>query len=353
MNDPLPDGLGVAGVRTRSSHSPDPEAVRAMLESEAGGDPGPVQVKPLSGGASREVYAVETLSGVGIRRWVLRRTPPGADSFLDLEVEFDLMSQVAAAGVPVPRPVVFEPPDGRLGSAAFLMQFIEGTTIPPRVLGREELETARGLLPGQMAEALARLHSIPFAALSGLPRPDQPDPALAACELWEGQLDRIGEPLPVIEAGLRWLRLNLPDPPERRTIVHGDFRLGNLIVGPKGLRAVLDWELAHVGDPCEDLTWMAIRSWRFGRDEFEVSGLCSMEGLLSAYEAAGRPRPGSHRLHWWSVMNNVKWAVICARQAADQRAGARQGHELAALGRRIAEPEWDLLGAISPSGMAA
>ncbi len=107
------------------------------------------------------------------------------------------------------------------------------------------------------------------------------------------QLDEIGEPLPATEAGLRWLRLNAPPPPERAALVHGDFRLGNFIVSGEGLAAVIDWELCHVGDPAEDLAWMCVRSWRFGNDDRPAAGLGSREELLDSYEAAGgtRPRP--------------------------------------------------------------
>jgi aminoglycoside phosphotransferase (APT) family kinase protein len=171
-----------------------------------------------------------------------------------------------------------------------------------------------------------------------------PDPARAACELWEGELDRLGEPLPALEVGLRWLRLNLPPPPERQALVHGDFRLGNFIVDGQGLAAVIDWELCHGGDPAEDVGWLCIRSWRFGNDDRPVAGMGALEEFLDAYEDAGGSRPDPDRLQWWEAMGNVKWATICARQAHDHLTGRRRSHELASLGRRICEPEWDLLG---------
>ena len=157
------------------------------------------------------------------------------------------------------------------------------------------------------------------------------------------QLDEIGEPLPAVEAGLRWLRLQPARRRPSRALVHGDFRLGNLIVDEHGLAAVIDWELCHAGDPAEDLAWLCIRSWRFGNDDLPVAGLGELEPFLDAYEAAGGTRPDPERLRWWEAMGNVKWAVICARQAHDHLTGARPSAELASLGRRICEPEWDLL----------
>jgi aminoglycoside phosphotransferase (APT) family kinase protein len=190
--------------------------------------------------------------------------------------------------------------------------------------------------------ALARIHAIDPAGLDRLPRSEGEDAALAACEFWERELDRIGEPLPAVEIGLRWLRANVP-PPASETLVHGDFRLGNFLAGPGGLHAVLDWELCHSGDSAEDLGWLCVRAWRFGADGNHAAGLASLDEFMDAYERAGGSRPDAERLSWWETLGNVKWAVICAGQAHDHLIGRRRSVELASLGRRICEPEWDLL----------
>jgi aminoglycoside phosphotransferase (APT) family kinase protein len=319
------------------SSGPDGGAVRSALAG-AGDDPGPLRVVRIPGGASREVYVVESDRG----RWVLRRDPPGAQSFAPLELEYRLLGVARAAGVPVPRPLLFEDQGGAFGSAGFLMEHVDGESLAPRLLKKEQYAAARGLLGDQLARALAAIHSIETGALEGL-QGSVGVPALEACELWERELDRVGEPLPAVEAGLRWLRLNPPPPPSRPTLIHGDFRLGNFIVDERGLAAVIDWELAHMGDPAEDLGWLMIRAWRFGEDQLPIAGVGQLQPFLDAYEAAGAERPEPERLHWWEAMGNVKWAVICARQAKDHREGARPSHELASLGRRICEPEWDLL----------
>jgi aminoglycoside phosphotransferase (APT) family kinase protein len=222
------------------------------------------------------------------------------------------------------------------------MDHVEGTSVAPRVLRREELESARSALPAQLGEALARIHSIDARAIDGVATSGG-DQALAACALWEATIDEIGEPLPAVEVGLRWLRLNPPPPSPRECLVHGDFRLGNLIVDESGLAAVIDWELCHSGDPAEDIGWVCVRSWRFGNDDLPVAGVGALDELLAAYEAAGGEPPSMERIRWWEAMGNVKWAVICARQAHDHLTGSRPSAELASLGRRISEPEWDLL----------
>ena len=106
---------------------------------------------------------------------------------------------------------------------------------------------------------------------------------------------------------------------------------------------MIDWELAHLGDPAEDVAWLCVRSWRFGSDELPVAGMGEIEPFLAAYEAAGGTAPDPGRLRFWEAFGNVKWAVICARQANDHLTGKRRSQELASLGRRVCEPEWDML----------
>lgn len=322
-----------------AAEDPLARGVGAVLAELEGADPGDLTLRPIPGGASRQVWLVEAGEG---RRWVLRRDPPGAESFVPLEVEFRVIEAAVDAGVPVPRPLRYEPAGGRFESAGFLMEFVAGESVAPRILRRDEYTEAREVLPGQLADALARIHAIPTEAIAGVPSPDGADPALAACEFWERELDRIGEPLPAVEAGLRWLRLNTPAP-AAPTLLHGDFRLGNFIVGPDGLHAVVDWELCHLGDPAEDIGWLCIRSWRFGNDDRPAAGLASRAEFLDLYARAGGRRPDPERLRWWEALGNAKWAVICAGQAHDHLTRRRRSHELASLGRRICEPEWDLL----------
>ena len=322
-----------------AAEPPDPASVGRVLGSDAG----EVALEHVPGGASRETWLV----AAGDRRWVLRRDPPGGESFSSLATEVEVIAAAERAGVPVARVLRFEPSGGAFGSAGFLMEHLAGTSVAPRVLRREDLSDGRLRLPGQLAEALAGIHSVDPADLPALPAAEG-DPALATCEFWERALDDAGEPLPAVEAGLRWLRLNAPPAPARIALVHGDFRLGNFIVDENGLAAVIDWELCHAGDPAEDIAWLCIRSWRFGNDELPIAGLAELEPFLADYELAGGVPPDPERLRWWEVLGNVKWAVICARQAHDHLTGRRPSAELASLGRRICEPEWDLLELIAP-----
>jgi aminoglycoside phosphotransferase (APT) family kinase protein len=223
-----------------------------------------------------------------------------------------------------------------------LMRFVDGTSVAPRILRKPEYESARQSLPTQLASALAAIHSLTAVDVGGSLPPAGANPAREQISEWERQLDEIGEPLPAVELGLRWLRANAPEPAEPR-LVHGDFRLGNFIVDERGLAAVIDWELAHLGDPAEDIGWLCIRSWRFGNDDLPVAGVGQLDDFIAAYEAAGGSPIDRDRVRYWEAFGNVKWAVICARQAHDHLSGMRRSHELASLGRRVCEPEWDFL----------
>jgi aminoglycoside phosphotransferase (APT) family kinase protein len=313
------------------------EGVRSVL-ADSGDDPGELRLSPIPGGASRETWLAEGDGG----RWVLRRDPKGSVSLVPMRGEFALIGLAAEAGVPVPEPLVFEPDGGRFDSPGMLMRFVEGTSVAPRVLRKPEYERARPRLPAQLGAALARIHSLSPSHVEEVLPPSPADPALGQIEEWERQLDEIGEPLPAVELGLRWLRAHLPDP-ATPALVHGDFRLGNFIVDGDGLAAVIDWELSHLGDPAEDIGWLCIRSWRFGNDESPVAGVGGLDQFISAYEAAGGAPIERERIRYWEVFGNVKWAVICARQAHDHLTGLRRSHELASLGRRVCEPEWDLI----------
>jgi aminoglycoside phosphotransferase (APT) family kinase protein len=318
--------------------------VREVLR-DRGIDASDLSLTRIPGGASRETWLAESERG----RWVLRRDPKGTVSLVPIGDEFALVSRAAETGAPVPEPIAFEPEGGRFGSPGLLMAHVEGTSVAPRILRKPEFEAARDGLTEQLGDALARIHGVDPATLDAVLPSSDGDPALDQISEWERQLDEIGEPLPAVELGLRWLRANAPEPAERK-LVHGDFRLGNFIVDENGLAAVIDWELAHLGDPAEDVGWLCIRSWRFGNDDRPVAGVGQLDDFIAAYEAAGGVPLDRARVRYWEAFGNVKWAVICARQAHDHLMGVRRSHELASLGRRICEPEWDLLQLVEGAG---
>ena len=182
------------------------QGVRSVLAEQGFAGAELATLSEIPGGASRQTWLVDA----GGERFVLRRDPPGAESLVPQSGEFRLIGLAGDAGVPVPAPLALEPTGGRFGTAGMLLAFVAGDSVGPRVLRREELEDARTRLASQLGEAAARIHSIDVGD-SGLPLPEG-DPVLAQIEHWEAELERIGEPLPVVELGLRWLRLHRPEP---------------------------------------------------------------------------------------------------------------------------------------------
>ena len=256
-------------------------------------------------------------------------------------MEACLLRAARQAGVPVPGVVAAGAPDGLL-PGWLVVERLEGETIPRRILRDEEFVAARPALTDQVARALAAVHSIDPASVPGLP---SADPLRQPLDL----LDALHEVRPVLEMGARWLARSRPSMDES-VVVHGDFRMGNFLVDGSGLRGVLDWELAHLGDPAEDIGWLCARAWRFGGPG-RVGGFGRLDEFLTAYASAGGRAVDVDRVRWWEAYATVKWAVICLLQASSHLSGATRSVELAAIGRRVCESEWDLLtlmGAVMP-----
>ncbi len=276
----------------------------------------------LTGGASRSTWAFQA----NRRRLILRTGPPD-DVHVSMDTEAQVQQLAAAQGAPVPHVLVAD--ESRL-----ICDFIDGETIAPRILRKLDDE-ARSRLLQQCAHALAAIHRVDPVGVE-LRRDDQ-------MALWRAQLDEMGDTTATFEWALRWLAAHRP-PPSSPVMVHGDFRMGNLIVDDSGLAAVLDWELVHVGEIYEDLAWFCIRAWRFGAPQSRsAGGLGSIEDFLSAYERAGGTTVDRVAMRWWLIRATLSWGIICRYQAERHLSGRARSVELAAIGRRVCETEWDLL----------
>ncbi len=196
----------------------------------------------------------------------------------------------------------------------------------------------------QLGAAFASLHSIDLSETpDGLPVIEATNPAEASLAEAQLAVDELLQPRPAIAYGMRWLEDHLPKAPARKTILHTDVRTGNIIVGPTGLMAILDWEGARSGgDPMQDLAWPSLRMWRFRNDDHEIGGMCDRHVLADAYEAAGGTFD-EESFEWWKVMGTLKWALGLAGQAAAHLDGRFVTVVMAASGRRVSELEWDLL----------
>jgi aminoglycoside phosphotransferase (APT) family kinase protein len=291
-------------------------------------------LRRLSGGASRVTSAFELEEpGEPPRPLILQmQRGDGAAGGGKVQMERALLGAAREAGVPVPLVVAMGEHDA-LGADWLVVERLEGETIPRKILRDAEWDAARRALAAQCGRALAGIHSIDPGTIAALPPADPLGDPLP-------YLDMLGEVRPALELGVRWLAAHRPASGPRVT-VHGDFRLGNFLVGAEGLRGVLDWELAHAGDAAEDIGWLCAPAWRFG-GHAEVGGFGGLDELLGAYATAGGADVARDRVHWWQVYATVKWATICALQASAHLSGATRSVELATIGRRVCESEWDL-----------
>ena len=295
--------------------------------------------KRLSGGASQETWA---LYG-GDHSAILRRAPGGtsnarSSAAIGLPAEAALIEAAKGAGVPVPDVLhVLSEADG-LGDG-FLMSRVLGETIARPILRNDEFAQARTVLAKQCGAALGAIHSI---STDGLPSALQLSDGMAQIAQYEEIYRSFDVPRPVFELALQWLKANAPAPLET-VIVHGDFRLGNLMIDETGLVAVLDWELAHLGDPREDLAWLCVNSWRFGQSHNRVGGFGQLEELLDAYNGASGLNILPKDVDWWELLGTLKWGIMCMIMYEAFRSGADPSVERAAIGRRVSETEIDLI----------
>jgi aminoglycoside phosphotransferase (APT) family kinase protein len=303
-------------------------------------------LRRLSGGASQETWSFEAVGTSGSRKLILRRAPGGErqhETSAGLEVEASLIDMAGKAGVPEP-PVlhVMRPEDG-VGKG-FVLGFVEGETLGRKIVRDEAFAGARKVLAFQCGETMAKIHRLP---LEKLPKVRTAGARERLDELYARY--KISErPRPVFAIAFEWLRERLPTTPPPARLVHGDFRNGNIIVGPDGLRAVLDWELAHLGDPVEDLGWICIAPWRFGGIDRPAGGFGTREELLAGYEAGGGGKVSLDQLKWWEVLGSLSWGVSCGSMHLAFRSGIDRTSERAMIARRASENEIDLLNLLLP-----
>jgi aminoglycoside phosphotransferase (APT) family kinase protein len=285
-------------------------------------------LRRLSGGASRETWEFRVEQEPFILQRVRPQRPGGLGS------EATVLREAFAHGVPVPELVV----DGSVSQALerpfMIVKAVAGETIARKILRDEQFVDARLYLVRQLGVAAARIHQVPTQGLQQLVMEDQ-------VEMYQQILVDLGEPHPVFDIAFRWLEKNRPAR-NATALVHGDFRLGNVVVGPDGLQAVLDWELAHLGDPMEDLGWLCVRAWRFG-GAHPVAGLGRYDELFDAYASESGVRPDREVVRWWEILATLKWGIMCIVQANTHLSGVSRSHELAAIGRRVCENEYDLI----------
>jgi aminoglycoside phosphotransferase (APT) family kinase protein len=318
------------------------DGLAAFLAKEWGASVEVELVGVASAGARRRNVLFDALRSGERIPLVATIIPNAALQIMPIEVEASHLRFAEAAGMPAPHVHAVCDDPTFAGGPFFVTGRVAGETIPRQVLRLVERDPALGpRLARQCGEALARLHAADPGAHPRIPKPAG-DPIATTLRAVEALVRDLLQPSPAFTLALRTLERERPAPPARLAVVHGDFRNGNLIVGEDGLRAALDWEICHVGDPMEDLGWLCQRMWRFRSDALEVGGFGARTDLAAGYEVAGG-RFELERFRWWKAMGTLRWGLGLAGQARAHLDGSVPSIVMAASGRRVAELEWDVL----------
>lgn len=316
------------------------EALRRAIRRRFGTKAGIENVVVPTLGGSNRTIAFDVVDGTARRRLVSRQQTYAGEGnpFVTFADQFRVMRIVFRHGFPAPEPLFEFDVEDDMGTG-YVMAYVEGETMPQRILRDPSFVDARRRLTAQCGELLALLHSIDVRELEFLEHyPDSVDP-VSTCR---DRLETYAEPHPAVELGLRWLERHRPASRPRQ-LVHGDFRTGNLIVGPDGIRAVLDYECSHVGAGVEDIGWLCTRSWRFGAFDHPVGGFGERAPLLAAYQAAGGTGIDPADVRYWEIFGLVRWAILNIWQGYGHVFGGRRSAVYAACGRNVAMMEYDLL----------
>lgn len=302
-----------------------------------------VSCKPLYGGACQENFRLDlTLDGKPLTLALRSDAVKGLPRSLKRNEEFQVVQAAVAAGVKTPAARWLSPDLLRKGADAYFLDWALGEAIGRRVLRNPELAEARKTLPTALAQSLARLHQVtPGSGTLPFEKPKRA-PALDAIDDLRAMLGRLHGTFPAVEFALAWLEKRLPRD-ERVVLVHGDFRTGNFLVTPEGLAAILDWEFAHYGSPYEDLSWISVRDWRFGRLDLPIGGFGLRAPFYAAYEEAGGHKVDLNDVLWWEIVGNLRWAVGSVYQGERYLSGEETDLELVAIARRNVEMEFEAL----------
>lgn len=320
-------------------------ALETALVNNVAGFKSMGELNRLSGGASQETYAFEAQTDKGTIPLILRRAPGGTSDRSGagehtgaLAVEAKTIIAARKSGVPAPDIIYVTKPEDGAGEA-YVMERIEGETLARRILRDKEFDSVRPKLAYQCGQAFAQIHAADVSGIPELKLQTGPEVLEAHYERYKN----MNQPKPVMDLAFKWLRERLKEP-RKTVLVHGDFRNGNLMFQPeKGLVAVLDWELIHLGDPLEDLAWVCVNSWRFGNTNKVVGGFGDVEEMLKGYRDAGGDDYTVEDVRTYEVLGSLKWGLGCMGMYEAFRSGYDRSVERAAIGRRVSENEIDLV----------
>ena len=295
-------------------------------------------LEPLTGGASKEIWKFEVSNAKQSTKMILRRGS-GIEGPLAIKTadEARIQKEVIKVGAPVPKILAVSKNEEELGDS-YIMHFVEGESIARKILRDKEYKKALPILAYQCGEAIAKIHNVDINNFSFLPK----KPAEDQLEDLYSTYQSFEQPSPVFEYAYLWLK-EQDFGNFQESLVHGDFRLGNIIVNAEGLQSIIDWELAHIGNPLQDLGWVCGNSWRFGKNDKVVGGFGELEDLLEGYNSVSKLKVNKEMVRCWQVFGTFRWGVICLIQAYAHLNGSINSIEKAAIGRRVSETEIDIV----------
>lgn len=294
---------------------------------------------PLTGGASADINRIifEDNKEFIVRRSVVKDKAVMA---IPKNMEAKIQKIVKEYGAPVPE-IIMEFSEGAEIGEGYVMQSVGGETIPRKILRDDSYKNIRNKLPYEIGKSLAQIHKTKLEKLQDLEKITFSESLEKLFIIYES----FDQPQPVFDLAFKWLE-NQKILDYEEVLVHGDYRFGNFIISEKKLESIIDWELAHIGNPMEDLGWLCVRSWRFGNVNKRAAGLGDVDELIAGYEANSKIKIDKSQLDIWQLYGSLKWGIICMVQTFAHLSGAVKSLEKAAIGRRVSETEFDLMNMI-------
>jgi aminoglycoside phosphotransferase (APT) family kinase protein len=336
------------------------DKLQAYLASKTGTSVEIAEFRQLSGGACQDNYLLHLKSGMldgsaapaTTEKLVLRTDKGGALlGSLSRAQEYQVIEKAVAAGVLTPPVKWLSENTAIVGHPFYLMQKIEGTANPREILKNKKIDFKR--LAADVAVNLAKIHSLRYESnilpfLDRKLKPGTADIALTAVADSRRLLDELPGGYPGVELCLNWAEANAPVTDEI-ILAHSDFRSGNFMVADGKLTGILDWEFAHWSDRHEDIGYLRMRDWRFGKVKNEIGGFASAADFYPHYEKASGAKIDPEKVRYWEVMGNIRWAIGAAQQGERHLSGKDKGIEFASIGRRVAEMEFEAMRLIEGS----
>ena len=294
---------------------------------------------PLTGGASADINRIifEDNKEFIVRRSVVKDKAVMA---IPKNMEAKIQKIVKEYGAPVPE-IIMEFSEGAEIGEGYVMQSVGGETIPRKILRDDSYKNIRNKLPYEIGKSLAQIHKTRLEKLQDLEEITFSESLEKLFIIYES----FDQPQPVFDLAFKWLE-NQKILDYEEVLVHGDYRFGNFIISEKKLESIIDWELAHIGNPMEDLGWLCVRSWRFGNVNKRAAGLGDVDDLIAGYESNSKIKIDKSQLDMWQLYGSLKWGIICMVQTFAHLSGAVKSLEKAAIGRRVSETEFDLMNMI-------